>query len=153
MDDYVKANSIALGLMLLHRDADYRYIFDDCEEAWVAWYSLPKSYENVVLNLEMSRADLRSRDVVRVLTNEHIKRQGDKTTSLKTEEATKPSAPSVNSVNVRTAENWGTRWKSAGPSRRTKIKVEIDAAAAMLVDEEPTTFSNEITTTTTTTTI
>uniref|UniRef100_A0AAV1TJ73 Integrase catalytic domain-containing protein n=1 Tax=Peronospora matthiolae TaxID=2874970 RepID=A0AAV1TJ73_9STRA len=187
MDDYVKANNVAFGLMLLHMDADYHHIVDDCEEAWVAWARLKTLYGgsqkaghiylkrqlfsmemaeggnvlhhcNEVLNISAKLASIGAKiasiaGVVRVLTNEHIKRQGDKTTSVKTEDAAKAFSAEREPRQCTYCGNWGTRRSGAGPSRRTKIKVELDAAATMLVDAEPTTFSGELTATTTTTTI
>ncbi|KAG2870757.1 hypothetical protein PC117_g28427 [Phytophthora cactorum] len=118
--------------------------------------SLPKSYENVVLNLEMSSAELRSQDVVKVLTNEQIKRQGEKTATVKTENAAKAFNTDRESRQCtycgkvgHTIDKCWTKQKdeNRGPRRGGKAM-----AMATAVDAGPTTSSGETTATATTTT-
>ena len=211
MDEYVKTahgNNIAFELMLLHMDAEYHHVVDECEEARVAWTQLntlsvdrirldvfnssasssvrrwwktptycitaisserqcqaqqhrgqdggqgrgdllvaqsPKSYENVVLNVEMSSAELRTHDVVKVLTNEHIKRQGKKTTSVKTEEVTKAFSTDRKSRQCTFCGKLGHTVDRCWTKQKEETE-ELDSAA-MPVDAAPTKFNDRTTAT------
>ncbi|ETL78139.1 hypothetical protein L917_21002 [Phytophthora nicotianae] len=94
------SNRATFGLVLFHMDADYQHVVDNCNEASSTsapkrssidtkmededlaiclLRGLPNDYDNVMLILKMSNAELKMQDAAKVFTNENIKQEGEKT--------------------------------------------------------------------------
>ncbi|ETP55425.1 hypothetical protein F442_00028 [Phytophthora nicotianae P10297] len=156
-DEHVKSSNIAFGLMLLHMDADYHHMVDNCEETWTAWTCLKAFYSrsqkaghiylkqqlfsmemseganvlhhcNEALNISANRhsigAKMEDEDVAisllrslpKELINENIKRQGEKTPAVKTEDAAKAFSTEREILSSK-EENQGARCGGNGRGR------------------------------------
>ncbi|DAZ94776.1 TPA: hypothetical protein N0F65_012356 [Lagenidium giganteum] len=57
------------------------------EEAIAICRSLPKSFDHMVLHMEISGTELKTQDVIKALTNEHVKRTADKASNKSADDA------------------------------------------------------------------